>query len=88
MGLILEDLYRVLKKNVESLDIENLTDSSSVYSEEYDQMVYEYLELASDKDDWFKRFREIRDMEKKVSQLVAAQLSQLMRKALGGLAFK
>ncbi len=84
----LEDLYQILKKNVESLDLKNLTDTSSVYSEEYDLMVYLYLNQATEKSTWLRRFREIRETDKKVSQLVTMQLTQLISKALGAEAFK
>ena len=87
MATALEDLYRILKKNVESLNIEDLG-NTSFYTEEYDEAVFLYLNQSKDKTDWMKRYREIRDMEKGISRFLAEHLQILMRRALGGLGLK
>jgi len=87
MATALEDLYRILKKNVESLNIEDLG-NTSFYTEEYDETVFLYLNESKDKADWMKRYREIRDMEKGISRFLAEHLQTLMRRALGGLGLK
>jgi hypothetical protein len=87
MATALEDLYRILKKNVESLNIEDLS-NTSFYTEEYDEAVFLYLNESKDKTDWMKRYREIRDMEKGISQFLAEHLQTLMRRTLGGLGLK
>lgn len=87
MAPTLENLYQILKKKVESLNIEDLG-NASFYSTEYDEAVYDYMSQATDKADWLMRYRQIRDMEKGVSRFLAEHLQTLMRRALGGLGLK
>jgi hypothetical protein len=87
MAPTLENLYKILKKNVESLNIEDMA-TASFYTETYDQAIYEYMSQATDKADWLVRYRQIRDMEKGISRFLAEHLQTLMRRALGGLSLK
>jgi hypothetical protein len=86
--MTLESLYQILKKSVEAIDLENLTNIQSVYSEEYDLAVYQYLNSSENQQQWLIRLREVRNMEQTVSKLLAEHLQTLMRRALGGINFK
>lgn len=87
MDQTLENLYQILKKNVESLNIEDFT-SASLYTVEYDEAVFLYLNESKDKTQWILRLREIRSMEQGIAKLLAEHLQTLMRRTLGGLSFK
>lgn len=77
--MTIENLYLILKKNVE----EQLVDGTSkLYTKEYDRAVFEYMLIAVGPEEWMERLNNIRDMERSISQFLVQQAMSHFNKSI------
>lgn len=77
----MEHLYQILKKNIESKSIQELI-SDNIYTEEYDQAIYVYLNQCMTQEDFITRMHDVRDVERRISEFLTQHLRATIGKAL------
>ena len=75
----LENLYQILKKNIESLDLSKINQIQDlIYTDEYYLAMRQYLGNCL-QDEWISRVRNVRSMESQIAKMVSDQLMAKLR---------
>jgi hypothetical protein len=75
MDQTLENLYQILKKQIEQFTIEQLLRNPSLYTDEYDTQVVLFIRKATSEEEATQRLRDVRNIEREISYFLSMKLN-------------